>query len=599
MDEVSTGTGEHRMRRPHRKSRNGCSKCKDRRIKCDEQRPKCSRCTKMDLPCEYPKRPSSDLLSADDFWVDPILLGASTGTGSPDSSGHSSAMAASPLSSPSSSRLPYPPSPLPLRSQIAAQTLAPAEFELLQHYLEHTCKDLTVDEDDQYALQIGIPSLACQSKPLMRSVLALAAICKCCDLISGPPRPVDRLKVQEFLALSDHYHMESLHEIQTTLHESRHYDAVLANAAMMGMYGSASHRVRIWLAKTATYANPVGPDFVPKHCPWISLYRAVDIAYVGLLSNSSTPVGTDADVPDNTLGILRPYEFKISPRFESTSRVPTSGPSTIPIHPLGPVLAATVGPALARLREKANEIVMLQANTDPTLDAISIANNPELQTCFSALAILTTTIAETFSLPSLSETASSAGGSQRGGSGSGTPNFAGHHFAFDVDIDPVGRLSELSPWLRRYTASITSMIPSRLPRRVIAGFIHKVSPAFLNLVEHVINRMQTTNATDGSQQVEMTDDPMSGWAMPESVENISLAHQLAIEIFAHWLVLVILLDNVWWIGGIGSWELGRLVQELRGQPRRWSGCLWLSDENWWPESMLEISRQFDKHRTDI
>lgn len=78
--------------------------------------------------------------------------------------------------------------------------------------------------------------------------------------------------------------------------------------------------------------------------------------------------------------------------------------------------------------------------------------------------------------------------------------------------------------------------------------------------------------------------------MPEP----SLAHQLAVEIFANWLVLVILLDDVWWIGGIGAWELARFVS-VRHRPG-WEMCLWNRDRDWWPESMLEISRQLDKHR---
>jgi hypothetical protein len=55
-----------------------------------------------------------------------------------------------------------------------------------------------------------------------------------------------------------------------------------------------------------------------------------------------------------------------------------------------------------------------------------------------------------------------------------------------------------------------------------------------------------------------------------------------------------LLDNVWWIGGIGAWELERFVAVRRYGG--WEGCLWNRDRDWWPESMLEIGRQFDKHR---
>nr|QEO75748.1 UPC2 [Candida tropicalis] len=40
-------------RKYHQKSRNGCSTCKRRRVKCDEQKPVCGNCTKLKLDCGY------------------------------------------------------------------------------------------------------------------------------------------------------------------------------------------------------------------------------------------------------------------------------------------------------------------------------------------------------------------------------------------------------------------------------------------------------------------------------------------------------------------------------------------------------------------
>ncbi|KAK3938944.1 hypothetical protein QBC46DRAFT_291384 [Diplogelasinospora grovesii] len=592
MDE-SSGPGrsgtDHKTRRPHRKSRYGCTKCKERRVKCDELTPRCSRCNKMNLICQYPKR-QLGLLAPEDYWIepiDPLLLQLEVsrtdcGAGSPESSGHSSAVAGSPLSSASS----VPPSrsllalprhggrpDSPLRSQVA-QTLAPTEFELLKHYLEHTSRDLTVDDEDQYTLQIGIPHLACQSKPLMRSVLAIAAVCKCCDIINQPSvTHEDRGQVLELLSLADRYHMKSLREIQATLPDAKHYDHVLANAAMMGMYGSGSHRTRIWLAKTATLGDQPLGDFMPKHSQWISLFRAVHLAYVGLLNNTLrtddmtqlSPTGSPVD-PMASSGLQMQYEYKVSSRVEQP-RKPTN-------HVLCPILAATVGSALAKLREKASEIAIVQESNEvgghhdsrtPTTHS-----NPELQACFTALAIFSNIVTETFPADD------------------SMPSTPGHgHLAFEVDIDPVGRLSDISPWLRRYTASITSMIPSRLPRRIIMAFIHKVPTRYLNLVEEMISLIQMEALGGG----EITLGSSASMA-PEP----SMAHQLAVEIFAHWLVLVILLDNVWWIGGIGAWELRRIVSFRKDV--RWRMCLWNKDEDWWPESMFEVSRQFDKHRTE-
>ncbi|CAG7983202.1 unnamed protein product [Penicillium olsonii] len=40
-------------RRSHNKSRHGCSSCKQRRVKCDEQRPTCGNCTQRQTECVY------------------------------------------------------------------------------------------------------------------------------------------------------------------------------------------------------------------------------------------------------------------------------------------------------------------------------------------------------------------------------------------------------------------------------------------------------------------------------------------------------------------------------------------------------------------
>ncbi|KAJ4420392.1 hypothetical protein N0V82_004381 [Gnomoniopsis sp. IMI 355080] len=40
----------------HRKSRNGCTKCKSRRVKCDEVRPICGNCDRLQMDCFWPER---------------------------------------------------------------------------------------------------------------------------------------------------------------------------------------------------------------------------------------------------------------------------------------------------------------------------------------------------------------------------------------------------------------------------------------------------------------------------------------------------------------------------------------------------------------
>lgn len=510
----------------------------------------------------------------------------------------------------------------------------------------------------------------------MRSVLALAAICKCCDIIGQPSVSLEeRSQVIQYLALADQYHMQSLREIQATLPDSRTYDHVLANAAMMGMYGPGSHRIRIWLTKAATFGEQALYDFMPKQLQWMSLWRAVDLAYMGIVNDTSSSTGSN-EQQQNTQKMGSPSSFHQAPRsppeFMPSGSVFQSQPqyeykittrlerSKIPMisHPLYPILAATAWPALAKLRKVAREVSVIHVGNisnggirnlyygDP--GGVTPPSDPALQSCFTALSILANVMSDTFSPSDASTT---------------TPTTAPSQLTFQVDIDPAraGRLSEVSPWMRRYAASITALTPTKLPRRMIPAFIHKVPTSYLNLVTEMISFVQagehptaqntTTPATSTPTGSDLNldlgldldiDMGMSStsvpWGVPTPHSNPysststsspdtmdaatsqqlpSVAHQLALEIFAHWLVLMILNDTVWWIGDLGSWELGRIidfrkkiVQQLRSASS--SGdiggigtyrCIWSNqnqqvgeEDSWWPESMYEVSRQFDKHR---
>ncbi|KAL2129038.1 hypothetical protein VTI74DRAFT_8312 [Chaetomium olivicolor] len=532
---------EYKSRRSHRKSRYGCTKCKERRIKCDELTPRCSRCERMNLACQYPRKKD---------WIEVEVSRAycmADRASPPGSCGHSPALSASSVP-------PFGMLDSPLRSP-AAHALSPTEFELLRHYLEHTSRDLTVDSDDQYTLQVGIPHLACHSEPLMRSVLALAAVCKCCDIIHKPPvSSHDRSQVVLLLSLAHQYHLESMREIQATLHEPKNYDHVLANAAMMGMYGSGSHCARIWLVKTATVGDEVPCHLMPEQPQWMSLFRAVRLAYAGLLKET---LQTD-DMPQAS-----PALEPLASHGHQYEHLPSSHARALPNHPLAPTMAATAGCALSKLYEKAT-IAPTCTNIDPE----------DLQACLAALSIFNTIVTATFPPTHHAPQPS-------------TPpdpndNHLPHLRADAMSFNPAAsspRLCLLSPWLRRYAASISSMTPSTLPRRTIMSFVHKVPTRYLGLIEDVM-------AFISSHPTEA----------PAAMLELSVTHQLALEIFSHWLVLVMLLDDVWWIGGIGAWELGRVLDAVR-KDGRWSTEEYERDgEEWWPGAMWEIARLFGKHR---
>ncbi|EGX95548.1 C6 finger domain protein [Cordyceps militaris CM01] len=77
---AAAAAAANKTRRSHRKSRNGCTECKRRHIRCDEHRPVCSNCVSADRrACVFPRGPSSSSKPPD-----PTNSGA--GTSSPSTS---------------------------------------------------------------------------------------------------------------------------------------------------------------------------------------------------------------------------------------------------------------------------------------------------------------------------------------------------------------------------------------------------------------------------------------------------------------------------------------------------------------------------------
>lgn len=533
----------------------------------------------MNLICQYPRRSDTLLLDVKlkqaELLLQYEISHINYETNSSASSRYSSAVVGSPISSPgvpssqsAHNLLSEDSHPSSLLQPQTSQILTPTESTLLNHYLEHTCQDMTVDDDDQYTLQVGIPNLAFQNKILMKSVLAFSAVCKCCDIINQPSiSHEDHGRVVMLLSIADQYHMESLREIQAKLAETDQYDHILANAAMMGMYGSSSHCIRIWLAETASDNDLERERFMPKGCQWISLFRAVRVAYTGLLNDRLETEGVAQLAPVRLpIQTMASCDFQIHCECKMTSwGEQPKGPQD---HALYSILAATVVSALKGLRKRAKEIVRNGTGDYRDRDIPANHNDSDVQACFAALELFENIASETFPDKKLM---------------SNTP---GHcRLPSEIDISTVGKVSKVSPWMRRYAARITSMVPSKLPRRFIMAFVHKAPTRYLNLVEDMMGLMRS-GAPHGHGITRCPLNPINS--------EPSLPHQLAVDIFAHWLVLVMLLDKVWWIGRIGAWELGQLIS-LR-QDTRWCMSLWTADGDWWPESMFEIRRQFNKHR---
>ncbi|KAF2817150.1 uncharacterized protein BDZ99DRAFT_375185 [Mytilinidion resinicola] len=138
-------------RRPHTKSRNGCSECKKRRKKCNEQLPRCSNCEKWNVECDL-------FMCARQKSANTNTQIRSEGSPSwPSTCSDSSAALSAPIP---------PPNALNLNMR---------DLELMNHYSSHT--SVTLCQRENWPIwQTQIPREAQLYPFLMHDILALGAL---------------------------------------------------------------------------------------------------------------------------------------------------------------------------------------------------------------------------------------------------------------------------------------------------------------------------------------------------------------------------------------------------------------------------------------
>jgi hypothetical protein len=150
------------IRRTHTKSRLGCSQCRRRRVKCDEQEPRCSSCVQRGESCVYLRFPTkSTSITASKTSAPPVSSTspseAGTGQNSPAATATVENNVDDALWSPDRVR----------------------ELELLHHWCLRTSKDFTPDLVDLF--QDYLVKVALENPHLMNALLALASFHIACE----------------------------------------------------------------------------------------------------------------------------------------------------------------------------------------------------------------------------------------------------------------------------------------------------------------------------------------------------------------------------------------------------------------------------------
>ncbi|KAJ5620922.1 hypothetical protein N7510_004906 [Penicillium lagena] len=389
-------------------------------------------------------------------------------------------------------------------------TLDATELSLLSHYLSHTSQTIPFDHLDLYALSVGIPNLAFNNKPVMSSLLALAAACKSHDIVKQTKTPLDGqtlITVRELFKLAERHHRASLQHIQAAMSHSDWYDNVHANAALMVLYASASHSIRVYLAATAKRSGRQLPNEVlPQHSQWISFTRAAHTASTAILNDI-----VNATNKSRTASISQAVSTQDLPTMALSGTPdlsPQDGPSENTKRLFLPLVASTYSRALKSLRRRADSIAArFERPESSTCDQI------ELRACLETL-------------PILGKCASAALSRRESGDVSEGPS-----------NDPVlfDESSRVSPWVGKYMISVTSMKSPKALRRTILSFLNKVPSEYLNIIQ---------SALDSPSAEASPENRIAGCSPKTESPSLDTTQLLAMDIFAHWLVLVMLLDGI-------------------------------------------------------
>ncbi|KAJ5326774.1 Zn(II)2Cys6 transcription factor [Penicillium brevicompactum] len=155
------------IRRSHRKSRHGCTACKQRRVKCDEVRPVCSNCKQREEDCNY-------VSAASYLWASEKKPRTRTRKRKQPPSKDVEQTSSPPSDAPFSllDRCDHTP---PI-SHPAPPPLDITQLRLLVNWQKNTCCFFSRDEDTRIVWQVFLVDEALESPSLMHGILAVSAL---------------------------------------------------------------------------------------------------------------------------------------------------------------------------------------------------------------------------------------------------------------------------------------------------------------------------------------------------------------------------------------------------------------------------------------
>ncbi|KAF2007067.1 hypothetical protein P154DRAFT_182220 [Amniculicola lignicola CBS 123094] len=406
----------------------------------------------------------------------------------------------------------------------AEDSLPPSDTILYHHYLQHTSHITTHHQNDKTVLEIYIPTLALQSKVVFHSILALSAACLCRDMIAERTSSDIAAVNQVLMAGYRHYNRAS-EQTRDLISQPNTPKPEHLLASTPFLIGFATASQQI-----NHWIESRKPTRDPSQ-PLIASLRDTIILIKGL--RATLQVLRRDDVSSSHKMAYEPELPNENEPALLESKPPATTPPPSHTHVMYPMIAATSEGAFSRLQER----------LDST--SLSYGDDASLVACAEAFQRLSTVRNLTFS---------------------------SHAPPTPLSLDNASKLPRLPPWLRSYIGRPVILLPNEPLVRPFLTFLIRSSQEYLDLLLPLLD--------------ESLEGPIE--PMPDGLPGLTEAQALALDIWAHWCVLMFLVEEeAWWIGNLPFILLTGMLNRYGDDfvARLWPGN-GQGQDRWWPASML-------------
>jgi hypothetical protein len=503
-------------------------------------KPSCTRCTTGLLNCKYPssQQPAGKDRVYEFQYLSPSL------TGYPPSPSSSSYSERSPSSEPSSCAT-------SIHADVTNYFGSPciaglSDAELYQHYLQHTSHSLSLSQSDYSVLHTQMPRLAQQNSSVFHSLLAVSAVNIAWNMMSAEPAAEFDEVNQAMVTGYQHYNLAS-EQMRHAMSSAGVFEPVplVASTLMLVPFATASQQVNHWLSSRRSAKE--------LHKPLSSTPRDVIVIMRGVRATLQT-------IGEPAFGLfLDPLKGELhdpgapSPNF--------AVPALSRTHLMSAIVSTTTRAAFSNLQQRLDSASLHDSNSlDISLSACAAAFDNLKKIRNSAFDIDQMDLSPSDLLSSFSFPVMDFGGP-------------------DVAIPG----SPILHWLRFFDAQFsvsasTAPQPTEPLTPFFLSFLLQAPQEYLDLVLPLLD-----------QRLEYPVD-----VPPE----LTHTQALALDIYAHWSVLMILVEEEsWWIGTLPEVTLTGMVNRYGDD---FVSRLWPENEmwrgQWWPGKMLGILRDIKQYQ---